>query len=134
MNLQSSRNMSVEISPDMKYPPLPFEPSTKSSDKRAAKSDRDNLVVLSPVEVGVPSGASAVYCLSSFGSESTSLAIADDGSSAKRSVMDAVDEMRPFAIQRLRDERVVCLLLFGLLSIDSALQVIAAAAKPIDTY
>lgn len=134
MNVQSSRNMSVEISPDMKYPPLPFEPSTKSSDKRAAKSDRDNLVVLSPVEVGVPSGASAVYCLSSFGSESTSFAIADDGSSAKRSVMDAVDEMRPFAIQRLRDERVVCLLLFGLLSIDSALQVIAAVAKPIDTH
>lgn len=127
--------MSVEISPDMKYPPLPFEPSTKSSDKRAAKSDRDNLVVLSPVEVGVPSGASAVYCLSSFGSESTSyFSIADDGSSAKRSVMDAVDEMRPFAIQRLRDERVVCLLLFGLLSIDSALQVIAAVAKPIDTH
>ena len=86
MNVQSSRNMSVEISPEMKYPPLPFETSTKSSDKRAAKSDRDNLVVLSPVEVGVPSGASAVYCLSSFGSEPTSLAIADDGSSAKRSV------------------------------------------------
>ena len=132
MNVQSSRNMSVEISPDMKYPPLPFEPSTKSSDRRAAKSDSQ---ILSPMEVGVPSGASGVYCLSSFGSESTSyFSIADDGSSAKRSVMDAVDEMRPFAIQRLRDERVVCLLLFGLLSIDSALQVIAAVAKPIDTY
>ena len=106
-------------SPDTKYPPLPVDPSTKSFDKSFANSSKDDPITLSPVDVGLPSGASAVYCFNSFGNASTSLfAIAIDGSSTKIDVMDVAD-MILLHIQFLRDES---LLIGGIFVDDSALQ------------
>ena len=76
-------------------------------------------IPLSPVDVGLPSGASAVYCFNSFGNVFTSLfAIAIDGLSTKIDVMDVAD-MILLHIQFLRDES---LLIGGIFVDDSALQ------------
>ena len=118
-------NMIVFYSPDTKYPPLPVDPSTKSFDKSFANSSNVDPITLSPVDVGLPSGASAVYCFNSFGNVFTSLfAIAIDGSSTKIDVMDVAD-MILLHIQFLRDEE--SLLIGGIFVDDSALQYVVIA-------
>ena len=112
-------NMIIFYSPDTKYPPLPVDPSTKSFVKSIANSSNVDPITFSPVDVGLPSGASAVYCFNSLGNASTSLfAIAIDGSSTKIDVMD-VDIDILLYIQFLRDES---LLIGGISVDDSALQ------------
>jgi len=87
--------------PEIKYPPWPVDPSTRSRERREAISDRDNPVSLLPVVVGVPNGARTVNCFIFVGKAYTS-ATADGGSDArsKRKAEDAAT--RPFTNQLRR--------------------------------
>lgn len=119
INLQSSRKIWVEMSPEIKYPPCPVDPSTKSCERRDANSESDNPVSFSPVEVGVPRGASAVYCLRSTSAD----AVGGFDTSSNKSIADDA-EMMFFAIQLRREERFEREL-FGAFT-DSAVHVAAA--------
>lgn len=89
--------------PEMKYPPCPVDPSTKSCDSREASSGSVKPTALPPVEVGVPSGASAVNLRTSAGRASTS-ASAVGGELVTPKIVAVDNDTRPFAIQLRRED------------------------------